>query len=80
MDEATSSLDSENEKRIQHAIENLQGRLTIVIIAHRISTIRNADNIIVIESGQIVEKGTYNSLMKNKNGRFSTLSCLCNNN
>ncbi|HAG10545.1 MAG TPA: ABC transporter ATP-binding protein [Desulfotomaculum sp.] len=74
LDEATSSLDSENETRIQQAIENLQGKMTIVIIAHRISTIRNADQIFVLEQGQIVEQGNYQSLTKNKDGRFYALA------
>jgi ATP-binding cassette subfamily C protein len=75
LDEATSSLDSENEKRIQQAVENLQGQMTIVVIAHRISTIRNADRIIVLEQGQIAETGDYVSLIK-KGGRFQTLASL----
>ena len=76
LDEATSSLDSENEKRIQQAIESLRGKLTIVVIAHRISTIRNADRILVLEQGQIVEEGNYQSLMKNKDSRFCALAYL----
>ncbi|KAF1086081.1 Heterocyst differentiation ATP-binding protein HepA [Sporotomaculum syntrophicum] len=76
LDEATSSLDSENEKRIQQAIESLQGKLTIVVIAHRISTIRNADNIIVLEQGRIIEIGNYQSLMNNKYSRFYALANL----
>jgi len=75
LDEATSSLDSENEKRIQQAIENLQGKMTIVVIAHRISTIRNADRILVMEQGRIVEQGNYQSLMKNRDSRFHALAC-----
>lgn len=75
LDEATSSLDSENEKRIQQAIESLQGKLTIVIIAHRISTIRNADRILVLEQGRVVEQGNYQSLMKNRDSRFYDLAC-----
>jgi len=76
LDEATSSLDSENEKRIQQAIESLQGKLTIVVIAHRISTIRKADRIFVMEQGRIIEGGNYQSLMKDSNSRFNTLACL----
>lgn len=76
LDEATSSLDSENEKRIQQAIESLRGKLTIVVIAHRISTIRNADRILVLEQGRIVEEGNYHSLMKNKDSRFHALAYL----
>ena len=76
LDEATSSLDSENEKRIQQAIESLRGKLTIVVIAHRISTIRNADRILVLEQGRIVEQGNYQSLMVNKDSRFHSLAYL----
>lgn len=75
LDEATSSLDSENEGRIQLAMENLQGKMTIVVIAHRISTIKNADQILVLEHGRIVERGNYRSLMKNTDGRFYALAC-----
>lgn len=75
LDEATSSLDAENEKRIQQALENLQGKMTIVVIAHRISTIRNADRILVLEQGKIVEQGRYESLMQNRSGRFHALAC-----
>ncbi|SMC98219.1 ABC transporter ATP-binding protein [Sporomusa malonica] len=75
LDEATSSLDAENEKRIQQAIENLQGKLTIVVIAHRISTIQNADKILVLEQGQIVEQGNYQSLISNRVSRFHALAC-----
>lgn len=77
LDEATSSLDSENEKRIQQAVENLQGKMTIVVIAHRISTIRNADRILVLEQGRILEQGNYESLIKNKDSRFRSLASLC---
>ncbi len=66
LDEATSSLDSENETRIQQAIQSLQGKLTIVIIAHRFSTLRHADFIIVLENGQVKETGTHNALSQNK--------------
>lgn len=74
LDEATSSLDMENERQIQSAIESLHGKLTIVVIAHRLSTIKNADIIYVMEQGSIVEKGTYSSLNANEKGRFYVLS------
>ncbi|MCE5286186.1 MAG: ABC transporter ATP-binding protein/permease [Pelosinus sp.] len=76
LDEATSSLDSENERRIQQAIDSLQGKLTIVVIAHRISTIRNADQIYVLEQGKIIEHGNYHSLLKNRTSRFYSLASL----
>ncbi|WP_346355432.1 ABC transporter ATP-binding protein [Azotosporobacter soli] len=78
LDEATSALDSENEKRIQQAIEGLQGKMTIVVIAHRISTIRNADQIFVVEQGRIVEQGNYQSLTKDGSSRFYSLASLYN--
>lgn len=76
LDEATSSLDTENERRIQQAIEGLRGKLTILIIAHRISTVKNADQILVMEKGSIVEQGTYQSFAVNYNSRFYKLACL----
>ena len=72
LDEATSSLDSKAEKNIQKSIENIQGKLTLVIIAHRISTLKNVDTIVVIEKGAIVQTGTYNELKENSNA-FKTL-------
>ena len=58
LDEATSNLDSENEKKILKAIDDLHGEITILIIAHRLSTIKNADYIYLIDEGQILESGT----------------------
>jgi ATP-binding cassette subfamily C protein len=73
LDEATSSLDSENEKRIQNAIETLHGQMTILVISHRLSTIRQADIIHVVEGGRLVESGTWDRLVADKNGRFLAL-------
>jgi ATP-binding cassette subfamily C protein len=70
LDEATSSLDTENERRILDAIEGLHGELTMVIIAHRLSTVRRADSIVVLEQGRIVETGTWASLSQKEGGRF----------
>ncbi|MDA8337478.1 MAG: ABC transporter ATP-binding protein [Peptococcaceae bacterium] len=75
LDEATSSLDSENERRIKLAIEGLRGKLTIVVVAHRISTIRNVDRIFVLEDGRVVEQGDYDTLMEDQNSRFYALAC-----
>jgi len=73
LDEATNSLDSENEKRILNAIEKLHGHMTILIISHRLSTIRGADVIHVIEGGRLVESGTWDELISKENGRFRDL-------
>lgn len=73
LDEATSSLDSENERRIQSAIERLHQQVTIVVITHRLSTIRHADVIHVMERGHVVESGTWSSLMAAPAGRFRAL-------
>jgi ATP-binding cassette subfamily C protein len=74
LDEATSSLDSENELKIQHAIESLHQQMTIVVITHRLSTIRHADVIYVIENGRVVESGSWATLMNRQNSRFRELS------
>ena len=72
LDEATASLDPENEQKIQHAINTLiQGR-TVIVIAHRLKTISQADNIIVLDKGNIVEQGTHAELL-NINGLYAHL-------
>ncbi len=71
-DEATSSLDSESEKLIQESIEELSEHKTIIIIAHRISTIKNADVIYVMDEGRIIESGTYEELI-DKRGLFRSM-------
>lgn len=73
LDEATSALDSENETRIFDAIQRLHGTMTIVVITHRVSTVSGADVIHVLESGQIVESGSWDVLMNTRNGRFREL-------
>lgn len=73
MDEATSALDSENEKKIQDAIENLISNKTTIVIAHRLSTVKRADRIVVINKGRLVEQGTHNQLVKKKNGYYKKL-------
>ncbi|BFT75285.1 ABC transporter ATP-binding protein [Paenibacillus sp. P36] len=71
LDEATSSLDTENETKIQEALDRLQGKLTIIVIAHRLSTIRNANQVIVMDQGIIVQSGGFNKLAEEKNGLFA---------
>jgi ATP-binding cassette subfamily C protein len=73
LDEATSALDSENEKRIQSAIEELHGHITILVITHRLSTIRGADVIYVLENGRLVESGDWQTLINMTEGRFRAL-------
>ncbi|WP_422301467.1 ABC transporter ATP-binding protein [Candidatus Binatus sp.] len=73
LDEATNSLDSENEGRVLDAIESRRGELTVVLIAHRLSTIRWADLIYVVEGGQVVESGDWSSLSAIRDGRFRAL-------
>lgn len=73
LDEATSNLDSENELRIQRAIAGLRGQMTILVISHRLSTIRDADVIYVVEQGRVAESGTWDELAAEGNGRFQAL-------
>ena len=63
LDEATSSLDSESEKHVQSAIENLMSERTVFVIAHRLSTVHNANKILVLENGQIVQEGKHDELV-----------------
>jgi subfamily B ATP-binding cassette protein MsbA len=63
MDEATSALDSETEKAIQNSIDALKGKYTMLMVAHRLSTIRNADRIVVMNKGEIQQIGSFDDLM-----------------
>lgn len=72
LDEATSALDTESEKIVQAALDRLMEGRTAVVIAHRLSTVRNADDIVVIDHGKIVEEGTHTELLA-KNGLYASL-------
>jgi len=70
LDEATSALDNESEIKVQKAIENLRGKITVFVVAHRLSTVKNCDNLLILEEGKIVEKGAPNKLLKDKRSYF----------
>lgn len=73
LDEATSALDSENEAKIQSALDQLKGKVTIIIIAHRLSTIRNANQVFVLDKGEIIQQGGFKQLASEEKGIFSSL-------
>lgn len=73
LDEATSALDTENELKIQEALERLRGNMTIIVIAHRLSTVRNADQVVVLDEGKLIQHGEFGQLAKEKDGMFSKL-------
>ena len=83
LDEATSSLDAESENIVQEAIDDMirrqrslegsQSGMTVVIVAHRLSTVRSADVIYVVNEGQIIEQGSHEELIANEGGAYSSL-------
>ena len=74
LDEATSSLDSKSERNIQNSVDALKGKLTIILIAHRLSTLKNCDLIYVINEGQIAEFGSYETLSRDTKSLFYSLT------
>lgn len=66
LDEATANVDPENEDRLQKAIEELTRNKTIIMIAHRLKTVRNADQILVVDDGRIVQRGRHEELIRQK--------------
>ncbi|KAF8661855.1 hypothetical protein HU200_056814 [Digitaria exilis] len=73
LDEATSALDAESERIVQEALDRVMTNRTTVIVAHRLSTVRNADTIAVIHQGTLVEKGPHNELLRDPEGAYSQL-------
>jgi ABC-type multidrug transport system fused ATPase/permease subunit len=63
MDEATSALDAESESEIQSALEEMRGRVTVVVIAHRLNTIQHADKVILLQNGKVEDSGTFKELI-----------------
>lgn len=78
LDEATSALDSKSEQLVQETINNVIGDKTVLIVAHRLSTIKNADKIVVLQKGRIIEVGTHDYLMRLKGHYFSLFNLQMN--
>jgi subfamily B ATP-binding cassette protein MsbA len=76
LDEATSSLDTQSEKLVQDALAKLMQNRTAIVIAHRLSTVQHADEIVVLQQGQIIERGNHHSLMQQPNGVYKKLVSL----
>ncbi|KAL8152327.1 hypothetical protein V2J09_010087 [Rumex salicifolius] len=73
LDEATSALDAESERIVQDALDRIMSNRTTVVVAHRLTTIKNADNIAVVHQGKIVEQGTHEKLIEDPSGAYSQL-------
>ncbi|MBF9236470.1 ATP-binding cassette domain-containing protein [Hymenobacter sp. BT683] len=79
LDEATSALDTESEKLVQEALQRLMQNRTSLVIAHRLSTVQHADEIVVLQHGRIVERGTHNDLVQRPGGVYQRLSSMQTN-
>jgi len=75
LDEATSSVDLQTEAKLQNGVRELMKNRTAIIVAHRLSTVREVDRIVVLKHGELVEEGSHEALMK-KNGLYATLARL----
>jgi subfamily B ATP-binding cassette protein MsbA len=73
LDEATSALDGESERGVQRSLDALHGSMTVIVIAHRLATIKSADEVLVFANGGIVERGTYDELAMDSETRFSQM-------
>lgn len=73
LDEATSALDNESERLVQKALANLMKNKTVLVIAHRLTTVQHADEIIVLKKGKIMERGNHKELMKIPQGIYQGL-------
>jgi ATP-binding cassette, subfamily B, bacterial len=75
LDEATSALDTESERLVQEAIERLMQDRTVLVIAHRLATVRDADRIVVLEDGRVVEQGTHAQLFAAADSTAGSMTC-----
>ena len=80
LDEATANIDTETEKLIQESLEKMKNIGTMLVVAHRLSTIQNADQIIVLQHGEVIEKGTHQSLLRQKGHYYKLYLLQFNNN
>jgi ABC-type multidrug transport system fused ATPase/permease subunit len=71
LDEATSSLDSETENLISESLNKLKGSLTIILVAHRLSTIKNCDLVYVLDNGSVIEQGSYDELSRDQSSKLN---------
>jgi len=78
LDEATSALDSELERGIHASIESLRGTATVIIVAHRLSTVKHCDRIFVLEAGRVAEQGSFSELLATKGSRFARMCAMQN--